>query len=228
MKTIITKDPYIRPSVQDLITAPVVIRVGDITERCALDFSKSISEAYNTGQPIIPVVIDSYGGDVYALLSMLSDIESSPLPVATIGVGKVMSAATILLAHGNPGARFLDPNATVMIHEVSGASWWSKLTDMKVNMEETDRLNTMIYQKMAYACGYKDLSVFIKLLQKKNNIDIYMDAFETKKLKIIDKLGVPDFRMEISSKIELVYTEPEMVFDTKKPTKAKPKRRSTK
>ena len=110
MRIIINKDPYIKGSIKDLIESPVIIRVSEITELTAKEFSKQMTDAYNTGQDVIPIVIDSFGGDAYALLSMLSDIESSKLPIVTVCVGKAMSAGAILLAHGIPGGRFIDPS----------------------------------------------------------------------------------------------------------------------
>ena len=78
---------------------------------------------------------------------------------------------------------------------------------------------------MAYACGHKDLSYFIKLIQRNNNIDMYMDVDRTKQLKIIDKIGVPDFRMTITNTIELVYDEPNIIYGVKKTKKNKRNRR---
>ena len=70
---------------------PVVIRVRKFTEDSAKEFSELMCKAQNTGQPVIPVIIDSYGGQVYSLMSMISDIRHATLPVATIIQGKAMS-----------------------------------------------------------------------------------------------------------------------------------------
>ena len=53
---------------------PVIIRVRKFDDGAAKEFSELMSKAQNTGQPIIPVIIDSYGGQVYSLMSMISDI----------------------------------------------------------------------------------------------------------------------------------------------------------
>ena len=67
---------------------PVVIRVRKFDEAAAKTFSDTMANAQNTGQPIVPVIIDSYGGQVYSLMSMISDIKHSRIPVATITQGK--------------------------------------------------------------------------------------------------------------------------------------------
>ena len=79
--------------------------------------------AHSTGQKVIPVVIDSYGGQVYSLMSMIAAIESAELPVATIVEGKAMSCGAVLLSFGEQGMRFADPHATVMIHDVSSGGY---------------------------------------------------------------------------------------------------------
>ena len=215
MRISYTKDPNMKGVPKDIANQPVVIKVGDITEASAKEFSVSMTEAYNTGQEVIPIIIDSFGGCVYALLSILSDIESSRLPVATICKGKAMSAGAVLLAHGTPGLRFGDPNATVMIHEVSSFGW-GKLTELRASMEEVDRLNYIILAKMAAACGHKDLAYFPKLMEKKKNADWYMDIFEAKKHKIIDNIGVPEFHVELKEEIKFIFEKPELVDVNKK------------
>ena len=63
---------------------PVIIRVNKFDEDAAKKFAQEMAQAHNTGQKVIPVVIDSYGGQVYSLMSMISAIRHSTLPVATI------------------------------------------------------------------------------------------------------------------------------------------------
>ena len=103
----------------ELRKPPVIVRVNKFDEESAKKFSDSIAQAHNTGQKVIPVVIDSYGGQVYSLKTMISAIKHSELPIATIVEGKAMSCGAVLLTFGEDGLRFADPDATVMIHDVS-------------------------------------------------------------------------------------------------------------
>ena len=50
---------------------PVMIRVNKFTEESANEFAQKMAKAHNTGQSVIPIVIDSYGGQVYSLKSIL-------------------------------------------------------------------------------------------------------------------------------------------------------------
>ena len=99
----------------ELQKSPVIIRVNKFDEDSVKDFHSKIAMAHNTGQKVIPVVIDSYGGQVYSLMAMISAIKHSELPIATIVEGKAMSCGAILFSFGEDGMRFIDPDATVMI-----------------------------------------------------------------------------------------------------------------
>ena len=46
---------------------PVIITVNKFDEKSAKEFQQQLSLAHTTGQKIIPVVIDSHGGQVYSL-----------------------------------------------------------------------------------------------------------------------------------------------------------------
>ena len=86
---------------------PVIIRVRKFDEVAAKEFSTLMMKAQNSGQPIVPVIIDSYGGQVYSLMSMISDIRHSKIPVATIVQGKAMSCGAILFSFGAEGHRYM-------------------------------------------------------------------------------------------------------------------------
>ena len=81
-----------------LMYNPVVIRVEKFTPDGAKKFTQDMSAAHNSGQDIIPIVIDSYGGQVYSLMSMISAIRASELPVSTIVEGKAMSCGVVLFS----------------------------------------------------------------------------------------------------------------------------------
>lgn len=217
MKVIYRKSPEIKGCPKELVSEPVIITVNDINESAAKEFSEKVSEAHNTGQTTIPVLIDSYGGDVYALVTMFSAIENSKLPVCTIARGKAMSAGAMLLAYGHPGGRFIDPNAVVMLHEVSSFNS-GKLNDLSIQVNEIQRLNSLLFQKVAINCGYKkNKEYLINLIQENFNSDLYLTSFEAQEHKLVDNIGVPEFHINISSSMDLVFSDNE-------PKKKQPKK----
>ena len=148
----------------ELRKSPVIIRVNKFNEDSAKKFDEQMGLAHNTGQKVIPIIIDSYGGQVYSLMSMISAIKHADLPVATIVEGKAMSCGAVLFSFGEEGLRFMDPNATVMIHDVSSMDM-GKVEELKAGAAEADRLNEKIYTMMARNCGKKDDYFMLPLLE---------------------------------------------------------------
>jgi len=184
----------------ELRKSPVVIRVVKFDEENAEKFAKLMSQAHNSGQPVIPVVIDSYGGQVYSLIDMIATIKSAELPVATIVVGKAMSCGAILFSFGSEGYRFMDPDGTLMIHDVSSMDM-GKVEELKAGAAEADRLNDKIYKMMAQNCGKKD-DYFLKIVDKKKHADWFLDAVEAKKHNLVNHLRVPKMNINVNVEID--------------------------
>jgi ATP-dependent Clp protease protease subunit len=193
----------ISPLIKDveLRKPPIIIRVNKFNEKAALEFATKVAVAHSTGQKVIPVVIDSYGGEVYSLMSMISSIESSELPVATIVEGKAMSCGAVLLSFGEQGMRFADPNATIMIHDVSSGGW-GKIEELKADVKEAERLDEKIYTMMARNCGKKD-DYFKKKVFNKKHADWFMDADEAKRHGLVNQLRVPKLTINVGVDIEI-------------------------
>jgi len=193
----------ISPLIKDveLRKNPVIIRVNKFSEDSAKKFQQEIAQAHNTGQKIIPIIIDSYGGQVYSLMTMISAINHSELPIATICEGKAMSCGAALFTFGEEGRRFMDPNATIMIHDVSSMDL-GKVEELKAGAKEADRLNDKIYAMMAQNCGKKD-DYFLKIVDKeKEHADWFIDAEEAKKHNLANHFRIPQINIEIDVNID--------------------------
>ena len=192
----------VSPLVKDieLRKPPVIVRVNKFTEESAKKFHMDMAAAHNSGQKVIPVVIDSYGGQVYSLMSMISAIEASDLPVATIVEGKAMSCGAVLLTFGEQGMRFADPNATVMIHDVSSGGY-GKIEELKADVKEAERLDEKIFTMMARNCGKKD-DFFKKKVFNKKHADWFMDAQEAKRHGLVNHLRVPKLKIKVDVDID--------------------------
>ena len=201
MNIIYTPSPLLKEVKFRSESLPVVIRVNKFDEKAAQDFSKDVARAQNTGQPVLPIIIDSYGGQVYSLMSMISDIQHSRLPVATIVQGKAMSCGAILFSFGVDGMRYMDPDATVMIHDVSSMAW-GKVEEVKVSAQETERLNQKVYKMMAKNCGH-DEDYFLDIVHEKGHADWFLDAKEARRHKLANKLKIPE--MKIGVKVEFSF-----------------------
>ncbi len=194
------KSPLIKEL--ELHKPPVIIRVNKFNEDSAKDFSIQMAQAQNSGQKIIPVVIDSYGGQVYSLMSMVAAIEAAEIPVATIIEGKAMSCGAVLFSCGADGKRFMDKNATIMIHEVSSA-YWGKNEEIQASAEETKRLNEKILVMMARNIGKPD-KFFLDKIHDRGHSDWFLDADEALELGLANQLRLPKLKVDIEVDIDLV------------------------
>lgn len=190
-------DPRIKvKNIADLIEQPVIIRLKKFNEESTDKFSEELNKAHETGQPIIPIVVDSYGGQVYSVLGMISEIQNSLLPVATIVESKAMSAGAILFGLGNDGLRYMAPHATLMLHEVSSFQF-GKIEDLKADVDETDRLNSYIFEILAKNCGLSK-NYFLDIIHEKGHADWYLTAKEAKKHNLCNHIGLPSFNLKVS------------------------------
>jgi ATP-dependent Clp protease protease subunit len=180
----------------ELRKSPVIVRVNKFDEESAKKFVTEVAQAHNTGQKVIPIVIDSYGGEVYSLMTMIAAISDAELPIATIVEGKAMSCGAVLLTFGESGMRFADPNATIMIHDVSSGGH-GKIEELKADVKEAERLDEKIYIMMARNCGKKD-DYFKKKVFSKKHADWFMDAEEAKKHNIVNQLRLPTIRINVN------------------------------
>jgi len=174
---------------------PIVIRVVKFDESSAKEFSVKMSKAQNSGQPIVPVIIDSYGGQVYSLMSMISDIKHSKIPVATIVQGKAMSCGSILASFGAEGKRYMDPDATVMIHDVS-SMMEGKVEELKADAKEADRLNKKIFHMMAENCG-QSKDHFLDIIHQRGHADWYLAPHECRRHNLVNYLHVPTLNINV-------------------------------
>ena len=186
---------------EDLIEVPVTVVVNAFSEEAVTKFSEEMNKASRTGQTVIPVVIDSYGGHVYSLLAMMDIIKSSPIPIATIAIGKAMSCGAVLLSCGVEGHRYVAPNATVMVHDASKGAW-GKVEEIKSDANELDRLNKLLYNTMARNCGKHD-DYFLELIHNKGHADWFLTPTETQQHNIANHIRVPKLEITIDVSVKL-------------------------
>ena len=184
---------------------PTVVRITEFNEAGYDKFVKSFEHAMNTGQSIIPVVIDSYGGAVYSLMGMVSTIENaikSGIPVATILLGKAMSCGAVLFSCGSEGYRYMSSRSTIMVHSVSSVAM-GKVDDLEIDVAEAKRLNKEIYDIMEHNTGNKKGSFLKHIKANYNNSDWFLNPAEAKKWNFANHIGVPSFKIKVSMKTEL-------------------------
>ena len=171
----------------------VEIVVNGFTEQDVGAFRSQFFTALDAEQNYIPIYIDSYGGFVDSAIAMHDIIKTVERPegtvVATICLGKAMSAGAFLVAAGDPGYRYCSTNSRIMIHAIRGVAW-GEIDEVLNDAEEMKKLNQRFLRLMALSCG-QPVKYFFDLLNGRNKLDFYMTAITAKRHKIIDHIGLP-------------------------------------
>lgn len=155
----------------------------------------------NTDQPIIPIVIDCYGGEVYSLFGMVSIIKNTTKQVCTMVDSKAMSAAAILLSCGTKGLRFASEYAHIMVHEVLTGSGNTKVSDVTIDTNHAMALNKQLFAILDKNCG-KTNGFFYKQVESNKNSNLYLNAKQAKKLGIVDHIDSPTLNISREYSIE--------------------------
>ena len=180
----------------------VIVYVNEFTEASAKEFYEEFRKAQDSGQTVIPIIIDSYGGEIYSLISMIDLIKSSRVPVATIAIGKAMSCGADLLCSGTKGMRYASPMCSILVHQSTDYAG-GKLSDLKVSVKETERIDQMIFDMLDRNCG-STKGYLQQILKDNMNTDIYMTAEEAKKHGLIDHIRVPRIDTIVVTKTALI------------------------
>jgi ATP-dependent Clp protease protease subunit len=179
------------------------IWVNEFTEDSARDFRNDVTEAAKSdpGKPIV-IYIDSYGGQVDSLASMIETMDQFPNPFVTVAVGKAMSCGAVLLSHGD--IRFCGKHSRIMIHEVSGVTG-GDVHDMHADAMEIKRLNEHFMGLLAQNCGIKGgYSALRKMIKDRDGRDNYLNSDQAVKFGIVDVVGMPKIEKMAVYQVNLV------------------------
>ncbi len=133
----------------------------------------------------IHLYINSGGGVVYAGLAIYDAIQNIKPDVSTICVGIAASMASVLLASGAKGKRFILPNAEVMIHQPLGGAE-GQASDIEISAKQILKLRAQLNKILAKHSGRP-----LAQIEKDVDRDFFMGAEEAKKYGIVDEIMKP-------------------------------------
>lgn len=177
------------------------IWVNKFTEDSARGFVKQLQyqSEQDSSSPIV-INIDSYGGDVYALFTMIAAMEAIPNQIITVAYGKAMSAGAVLLSCGH--IRYAAPYSTIMIHEVSGGAG-GHIADINIQHDQIVQLNEKILSILAEKTKIKGGTAALKKMMEKDR-DLYFTPEEAAKFGVVDRVGVPIIQRRVSVDFNLL------------------------
>ncbi len=132
----------------------------------------------------IQIYIQSPGGSVAAGLAIYDAMQYIKPNIVTIGMGMVASMASVLLAAGTPGKRFVLPHARVMIHQVRmGGLPRMTATELMIENTEMQKNKELLNGLLAKHTGKS-----IKEVTKDTEMDNWMSSEEALKYGLVDKV----------------------------------------
>lgn len=164
-------------------------------------YMDAIKEIEDSDQPYIVLVVDSYGGYVDCLTSIIDTIDTCSKPTVTIGTGVMMSCGGVLSTSGTPGLRFVSPSSRFMIHQVSG--WgMGKSSDIEAESREMTRLtDSLVYERFDKQAG-KPLGYTKNLVKENFNADLFLTAQDCIEHNFMDAIMS---RNQVLSNIDEIY-----------------------
>ncbi len=126
--------------------------------------------------------INSPGGSVNSTLAIVDTMNHVRPDVSTFCIGLAASGAAIILSAGKKGKRHILPNAEIMIHQPLGGVE-GQATDIAITakhiLKTKDNLNKILA---------KNTGKSFTQIEKDVERDFFMDAEETKKYGVVDKI----------------------------------------
>jgi ATP-dependent Clp protease protease subunit len=130
----------------------------------------------------IQMYISSPGGHVSAGFSICSTMNLIKPPVYVTAHGEVASMASVITSCGEKGHRYILPNTRVMLHQVSSGND-GNVQDMRVAMQETERINKVLMELLAKNCG----KTYDEIMEATVR-DYWMDENDAVKFGIVDNI----------------------------------------
>ena len=176
----------------DTPEARSIMFVGEVTEERAADLISALLVLSQTKAPDaeraepIKLYVSTYGGsademfgiyDVVNFCKKFCDIE-------TIGLGKVMSAGTLMLASGTKGKRKLGKHCRVMIHAVNGGQV-GDIHNLQNELEQTVSLQDSYIQALSHETNMTKRQIQTLINRK---VNVYLTAEEAIEKGLADEI----------------------------------------
>jgi len=132
----------------------------------------------------ITMYVSTYGGsadEMFAIFDIMEHCKKS-CHIETIGLGKVMSAGTLILAAGTKGKRKISKNCRVMLHQVSAGAF-GPLFNMTTEIDAIQKLQDQYISAMA-SCTNLSKRKLKSLLNER--VNVYLSAEEAVEYGLAD------------------------------------------
>ena len=169
-----------------------IMFVGDVTEEKAADLISALLVLAQTKDEEddraedIKLYISTYGGsadEMFGIYDVMNFCKQF-CDIQTIGLGKVMSAGTLLLAAGTKGKSYVGNHTRVMIHSVNGGSI-GELHNLQNEMEQIAGLQESYIQAMSNETSMTKRQIQTLINRK---VNVYLSSEEALEKGLADEV----------------------------------------
>lgn len=163
---------------------------SSVTKKSMFDLNKEIryvgqkmqdvGNKYDILPPPIKLHINSNGGSIFAAMSCVDTIITSPVEVHSIVEGAAASAATLISVVCKK--RYIKPHSFMLIHQLSTV-FWGKMHEFDDEMKNLDNLMKLIKNIYKEHTDVKE-----EKLDEILKHDLWWDAKKCKKLNLVDEI----------------------------------------
>jgi len=165
-----------------LLKDRIIFIGGEINDELANAVISELLFLDSQGKDEISIYINSPGGSITAGMAIYDTMNFVKSPISTICVGMAASMASVLLASGDKGKRYILPNSEVMIHQPLGGVN-GQATEIKIVADRIlylrNKLNLILADKTCQN---------IEKIEKDTERDHYLTAKEALEYGLVDKI----------------------------------------
>ena len=171
------------PSVEECGIYLLMDEISDSTCKDVITFiiSKNLAKPY---PKYLQLVINSAGGDLNSAFAVIDTMKGSAIPIYTVGLGLVASAAFAIFIAGTKGKRVLTPNTSILSHQYSWGTY-GKEHELLATTKEYELTTQRMINHYKKCTGLTEKKIREHLLPPQ---DVWLSATQAKKLGICDSV----------------------------------------
>ena len=171
------------PSVEECGIYLFMDEITDVTCKDVITFiiSKNLVKPY---PKYLQLVINSGGGDLNSAFAVIDTMKGSAIPIYTVGLGLVASAAFAIFIAGEKGKRVLTPNTSILSHQYSWGTY-GKEHELLATTREYELTTQRMINHYKKCTGLTEKKIREHLLPPQ---DVWLSATQAKKLGICDSV----------------------------------------
>lgn len=165
-----------------LLKDRIIFLGGEIDDECANVVISELLFLDSQSHDDISIYINSPGGSITAGMAIYDTMNYVKSDVSTICVGIAASMASVILASGKKGKRYILPNSEVMIHQPLGGVN-GQATEIKIVADRILYLRNKLNKLLSEKTGQP-----IEKIENDTERDHYLSAEETLNYGLVDKV----------------------------------------